>query len=67
VNTPLLAAHVAKHSAELAQGGDYMGARPPLTMATPRNCSWGARNMFYCKSLWEIFFLYLRSIPKNVI
>jgi hypothetical protein len=24
--------------------------------ATPRNCSWGPRNIYYCKSLWNIYF-----------
>jgi hypothetical protein len=27
---------------------------PRLAVATPRNCSWGPRNILYCKSLWEI-------------
>ena len=28
---------------------------PPPAISTPRNCYWGPRNIYCCKSLWIIF------------
>jgi hypothetical protein len=34
---------------------EYGGKCVPLAIPAPRNCSWGPRNIYYCKSLWLMF------------